>query len=261
MEYVDGCPLTDYCDAQKLTITERLKLFQKVCEAVRYAHQNLIVHRDLKPGNIFVTQEGVVKLLDFGIAKLIHDPLHPPENTLTQTGLQPMSPYYASPEQVSGEMITTSSDVWSLGVTLYELLTGHRPFWNRQNSLPEITRLICEEDPEITSKIIFRPLTETQTQSVTSSPMMSQLRDATPEKLGKRLQGDLDNILLKALRKEPLARYQSVEQFGEDITRHLNSEPIIARPSTLKYRTTKYIRRHRMGVALAALTLIFSWAH
>ena len=200
MEYVDGMAITEYCEAHKLTINERLHLFCTVCEAVQYAHQNLIVHRDIKPRNILVTTEGQVKLLDFGIAKLLDHSLYDGTSTLTQSGLQPMSPSYASPEQVRGETLTTATDIWSLGVLLYELLAGCRPFVSPNNSLADVLRRICEEDPLPPGKAI----TNNQVQ---------------------RIDSDLDNIALMALHKEPPLRYRSALQLSDDIAAIVKASP------------------------------------
>ncbi len=271
MEYVDGAPITEYCDARRLNITERLKLFRTVCAAVSYAHQNLIVHRDLKPGNIFVTTEGAVKLLDFGIAKLL-DP-EPQSSEPTLTGLPLLTPEYASPEQANGEAITTASDIYSLGVALYELLTGHRPYRIENPSPREIARVIAEAKPEPPSTAISRVVTETnpegETRTVRSPEMVSATREGAPEKLRSRLRGDLDNIVLMALRKEPGERYQSAAQLSEDIERYLTGRPILAQTPTIAYRVGKYVRRHKALTAAVALVFIaliagvialFQWA-
>jgi len=232
MEYVKGAPIGAYCDANALPASERLKLFRKVCATVTYAHQNLVIHRDLKPSNILVTPEGEPKLLDFGIAKL----LGPDDELMTQTisGLRVMTPEYASPEQVKGDKITTTSDVYSLGVLLYELLTGQRPYRLKTRTAEEIARAITEQEPE-------RPST------VVGSNQKSEIRNQ------KSLRGDLDNIVLMAMRKEPTRRYASVGQFSEDVRRHLDGLPVLARKDTARYRTEKFIQRHKVGVAAAAL--------
>ncbi len=235
MEYVDGAPITEYCNQRKLSIPERLRLFQSVCEAVQYAHQNLIVHRDLKPSNILVTRAGEVKLLDFGIAKI----LDPTDDAIGQspTLLNFLTPEYASPEHICGQRITTASDVYSLGVLLYELLTGERPFNPTSRSPQELIRLIETHEP-------VRPSLAT-----------GQIDETTL----KQLRGDLDNIILKALQKEPQRRYQSVRQFNEDIARHLGGEPVIAREATLTYRLGKQIRRNKaltVGLTFLVLALI-----
>ena len=224
MEYVEGKRLDDFCRGRGLTINERLELFRKVCAAVSYAHQHLVIHRDLKPANIRVTPEGEPKLLDFGIAKLLDAGEEPPAGeTLTMAGM--MTPDYASPEQIRGEMMTTASDIYALGVLLYELLTGERPHRLTTRIPHEIARAISEDEP-------LRP---------------SQRR--------RELAGDLDNILLMALRKEPERRYASVALFSEDIRRHLAGLPVLAHKDTTAYRATKFVRRHR-GAVVAA-TLVF----
>ena len=235
MEYVNGVPINAYCDANALSTTERLKLFRKVCEAITYAHQNLVIHRDLKPSNILVTHEGEPKLLDFGIAKL----LSTGDELFTQTipALRVMTPEYASPEQVKGDKIMTTSDVYSLGVLLYELLTGQRPYRLKTRTPEEIARAITEQEPE-------RPST-----AVAKGAGNSKTQIPNP----KLLRGDLDNIVLMAMRKEPARRYTSVGQFSEDIRRHLEQLPVRARKDTLRYRSEKFIRRHKVGVAAAAL--------
>ena len=238
MEYVNGEPINAYCDANALPTTERLTLFRKVCAAVTYAHQNLVIHRDLKPSNILVTQSGEPKLLDFGIAKL----LGTGDELFTQTipALRVMTPEYASPEQVKGEKIMTTSDVYSLGVLLYELLTGQRPYRLKTRTPEEIARAITEQEPE-------RPST-----AVTHAGSSPQSAIRNP----KFLRGDLDNIVLMAMRKEPARRYSSVGQFSEDIRRHLTGLPVVARKDTVAYRTSKFVNRHRIGVAAASLVLL-----
>jgi serine/threonine protein kinase len=246
MEYVSGEPINAYCDANALPTTERLKLFRKVCAAVTYAHQNLVIHRDLKPSNILVTQEGEPKLLDFGIATL----LSTGDELFTQTipALRVMTPEYASPEQVKGEKIMTTSDVYSLGVLLYELLTGQRPYRLKTRTPEEIARAISEEEPE-------RPSTAVSQRPDRNSPRSGPSRTG-PLRNPKSLRGDLDNIVLMAMRKEPARRYTSVGQFSEDIRRHLEGLPVRARKDTVTYRASTFVKRHRIGVAAAALILL-----
>ena len=247
MEYVEGLPIDEYCDQTKLTIPERLKLFRTVCSAVAYAHQHLVIHRDIKPANILVTKEGEAKLLDFGIAKILDPEETGVEQTVTVMRL--MTPEYASPEQVRGLAITTASDVYSLGVVLYGLLTGRRPYGRASRVPHDIVQAVIETEPEKPSASVTRA--ETVTAQAVSHP-----REEVPEKLQRLLRGDLDNIVLKALRKEPERRYASVEQFSEDIRRHLEGLPVIARPDTFFYRSGKFVNRHKTGVAAAITVLL-----
>ena len=229
MEYIEGEPIDQYCETHKVTVAERLRLFQGVCAAVSYAHQNLIVHRDIKPGNVLVTKEGVPRLLDFGIAKLLAP--QTAAHDMTVTALRPLTPEYASPEQVRGDPVATASDIYSLGVLLYGLLAGHRPYRSAMTSPAAIENAICHEEPEKPS-------------------------DRGPKELRRQLRGDLDTIVLMALRKEPRRRYPSVEQFSGDIRRHLARLPVIARPDTLGYRAAKFVQRNKAWVAMAAITFL-----
>jgi serine/threonine protein kinase/tetratricopeptide (TPR) repeat protein len=247
MEYIEGQPIDQYCDARKLGIAERLKLFRTVCAAVHYAHQNLVIHRDIKPGNILVTAEGTSKLLDFGIAKLLDPELATQAMPLTATAMRPMTPDYASPEQVRGLQITTASDIYSLGVLLYELLTGRRPYRLKGATPQEIERLICEQEPQRPSDTVA------ETGSINEVLKDNPESDLLDPKL---LRGDLDNIVLKAMRKEPDRRYASAAQFSEDLRRHLEGLPVIARKDTFSYRAGKFVRRHKRGVVAAALVVL-----
>ncbi len=256
MEYIDGIPLTEYCVTKGLSVEERLALFQKICSAVNYAHKNLVVHRDLKPGNILITEDGNPKLLDFGIAKILKDEntQGPAEDTVTQ--IWNLTPDYASPEQIKGGKITTATDIYSLGVLLYKLLTGRHPY-NIKSYLPaEITKIVCETEPEKPSTIV-RSASPPGNADAGASGSYGGTNKNEIEKLSKKLSGDLDNIILKAMRKEPDRRYSSIEQFSEDIRRYLSGLPVIARSDTFAYRTSKFVKRHKYGVAaFAAITLL-----
>jgi eukaryotic-like serine/threonine-protein kinase len=275
MEYIEGEPITKYSDSHRLSIKERLRLFRSICSAVHYAHQNLVIHRDLKPGNILVGADGLPKLLDFGIAKLLGPGAS--DGSADQTATVLMTPRYASPEQMRGAAITTSSDTYSLAVLLYELLTGHHPHRFNSDIPHEMARVICEEEPERPSASITafneRRSTNTLFRTTLSHESNGGAHKSQPEKLPpeklppekllpqrlprkklrRRLAGDLDNIIMKALSKEPERRYASVEQFSEDIRRHLDGRPVIARRSTPLYRAGKFIKRHKAGVSAAAL--------
>lgn len=239
MEYIEGQPVNEYCRTHNLSLKQRLKLFRSICAAVQYAHKNLVVHRDLKPTNILVTKDGAPKLLDFGIAKLLAPEVSSDAVTVAQTMtmMRLMTPDYASPEQVRGEPVTTATDVYSLGAVLYELLTGERPHRFKDRSLAEIERVICEAEIE-------RP-----------SVVAGRLPQASA-RWRRALEGDLDNMMLMALRKEPERRYQSVEQLSEDIRRYLEGRPVTARQDTLRYRAGKFIRRHKAGVGVAAAMVL-----
>ncbi len=259
MEYIDGVPLNEYCDANSLSIDDRLLLFQKICSAVNYAHKNLVVHRDLKPSNILITGDGNPKLLDFGISKILKDDNTPDLSDYTVTQVWNLTPDYASPEQIKGEKITTATDIYSLGVLLYKILTGHHPY-NIRSYLPaDITKIVCETNPEKPSTII-RTVENIKSagghEIIISPETIGKARKENIVKLSKTLSGDLDNIILKAIRKEPERRYSSIEQFSEDIRRYLDGLPVIARNDTLSYRTSKFVRRHKFGVAAFLIIII-----
>jgi len=226
MEFVPGRHLLDDARARGLSVRDRLLLFLRVCDAVAYAHRHLVVHRDLKPSNILVTPEGDPKLLDFGLAKLLGRDEDAQTGGRTETALRLLTPDYASPEQVRGERITTATDIYSLGVVLYELLTERRPYRAAGRSREAVARAVCEEEAP-------RPSAEVP-----------------------GLKRDLDNVVLMALRKEPERRYASVERLAEDLRRFLEGRPVAARKDTLAYRTGKFVTRHKAGVAAAGLATL-----
>ena len=255
MEYIDGKPIDLYCDEKHLSIPERLELFRKVCDAVQYAHQKLVVHRDLKPSNILVKDNGTVKLLDFGIAKILNPDQQDASGVpLTQTGLLPLTPAYASPEQVRGDTITTASDIYQLGVVLYELLSGCRPYEVTGRSPSEIEQIICREEPTRPSTAITNISKNGNDREMTPE-RAGKMRQTKPRKLQKKLRGDLDTIILKALRKEPERRYESADKLRSDIDLYLSDRPVTAHPDSRLYRAGKYIQRHRLGVG--AVVAIF----
>ena len=271
MEYVEGTPIDEYCDQHKLSVAERIRLFRVVCAAVHYAHKNLVVHRDIKPGNILVRPDGEVKLLDFGIAKLLAPEGAPKDLNRTATSMRLMTPQYASPEQMMGDVITTTSDVYLLGIVLYELLTGHRPFDVKDGVKLEVARVLSQPEPDRPSTAVSRVVEAVEPggrKRTTLNPeIVSQTRDGTPKLLRRRLEGDLDYIVLKALKRIPAERYGSAEQLSDDLRRHLESEPIAARPRTATYLLSKFAVKHRtLAVAsiaiftvLVAAVVVTSW--
>ena len=259
MEYVEGLPITTYCDGCRASVEERLRLVMEACSAVESAHQRLVIHRDLKPANIFVSADGRVKLLDFGIAKLLDPDTDESNATLTEVGFGVLTPEYAAPEQVCGEQITTATDVYCLGVVLYELLSGHRPHRFESRKLEVIARVLREVVPCAPSVAASRVEESNARHAATDALTPERValeRDTTPERLRRQLVGDLDAIVLTALRREPNQRYGSAQALHEDIRRHLAQLPISARRDTLAYRAGRFVRRNRAAVAAAAVAIL-----
>ncbi len=250
LERVDGVPLDDWCDERRLPVEGRIRLFRQVLEAVAHAHASLIVHRDLKPANILVTPEGRVKLLDFGIARILEE--GDAGALRTGAGERMLTLEYASPEQVRGEPVSTATDIYSLGVVLYRLLSGQHPTSGGRSAPAEQLRSILDTDPAALSRAV------TPGGAITAEQLaqMAVARDAQPERLRRTFAGDLDNILAKALRKEPEARYQTVRALADDLDRYLRHEPVSARPDSWRYRAAKFVRRNRGGVTSALLVTV-----
>ncbi|MGI8544045.1 MAG: protein kinase domain-containing protein [Aridibacter sp.] len=282
MEYVEGLPVDEYCNKNILDLNQRLDLFRQVCLAVDFAHRNLVVHRDLKPSNILVTKDGIPKLLDFGISKILSTEIEQ-LNSATVTRMGVMTPGYASPEQLQRKSVTTATDIYSLGIILYELLSGHRPFESKEDDLKEIYKAIIETDPPLPSSLVdtvskqFKKITEAKTEIQTLQDAKSFLEENTksqnrnsetkanktlltkpqPVKLSAQsIRGDLDNIVLKAIRKEPERRYSSAKNLSEDIKRHLRGLPVSARPNTFSYRAEKFYKRNKASVFAGIFILL-----
>ena len=267
MEYVEGTPIDRYCEQNHVSITERLKLFRQVCSAVQYAHQNLIVHRDIKPGNILVTGDRTAKLLDFGIAKVLRPGLSPGDSQQTQIYMRPMTIDCASPEQVRGDTITTASDIYSLGVLLYRLLTGRSPYAVAQRDFQSLREAILEGKLERPSDVVLTDDTmavpdSTLQMRAPDAAASGESREASRKRLQRKLAGDLDNIILKARGRTPEGRYAPSDQFPEDIGRRLEGLPVVARGDKPGYRAGKFLSRHKAGViaALAGLALLVAAA-
>jgi eukaryotic-like serine/threonine-protein kinase len=252
MEYIDGEPIDAYCDRRRLSPEERIALARTVCAAVHYAHQNLIVHRDLKPNNILITPQGVPKLLDFGIAKLLDARQSAATLAVTHAEYRVMTPAHASPEQVRGDVITTASDIYVLGVLLYELLCGRRPFQLLGSSLLEMEKIICEQEAPTPSEMVAR--TAREAPELLTDIVAS--RSTTPARLQKFLRGEVDSIIGMAMRKDPERRYSSAEQLAADLERHLDGKPVLASKDTWLYRTRKFVGRHKLAVAASAVAIL-----
>ncbi len=258
MELVRGIPIDRYCDERGLSVEERLRLFVEVCRAVHFAHQNLVVHRDLKPANILVDGQGVPKLLDFGIARVLDEERDARGSGLTRTGANILTPEYASPEQISAGPVTTAMDIYSLGVVLYELLTGRRPFRTDNRSPLEWHRDVSQRAPTRPSNVVVGASTAATSDPATRATLdeLALMRGSSPKALRRRLRGDLDRIVLMALRKEPERRYASAKDMADDVQRHFSGYPVLARGESLAYIAAKFVRRNALSVGAAAAVLV-----
>jgi len=253
MDFVEGVPIDKYCDNRLLSIRKRVELFRNVCLAVDYAHRRQVIHRDLKPSNILIAEDGSPRLLDFGIAKLLN-PEYRQDSFTTRTWL-PMTPEFASPEQIRNEPVTPASDIYSLGVLLYEILSGHRPYRATSSSWAEVQRVVCETDPPKPSAAITRPA-DSEAGASELTDRLTRARGTTRDDLRRHLHGDLDAIVMMALRKEPGRRYASAAAFASDLGSYLEGLPVKAQLSTLGYRTNKFLRRHKEAAVTIALAIV-----
>ena len=256
MDYIDGDRIDSYCDTNRLPIKARLELFLKIVSAVQYAHKNLVIHRDIKPANILVDQNGEAKLLDFGIAKLVDSQAMPHASPATHSAVTPMTPDYASPEQILGDPVTTASDVYQLGYLFYLLVAGRSPYRVDRSSYAGAIDAICKQDPLPPSAAVLLDEVGGDQVDPVATDFIGYNRNTTAPRLAKILAGDLDNVALMALRKEPGRRYESAGDLGADIERYLRAQPLAARPNTIRYRLGKFVKRHAIGVATSALAVI-----
>jgi serine/threonine protein kinase/tetratricopeptide (TPR) repeat protein len=250
LELVEGQRIDHHCDAMRLNVRQRLALFGKVLEAVAHAHNHLVIHRDIKPNNILVTGDGSVKLLDFGIAKLLQ--AEADETTVTAEGQRALTPEYAAPEQLQGAPVTTATDVYALGVLLYQLLAGRHPTAPGPASAAEVMRATLDTDPPRLATAVTLPHAD----GSATAPQVATHRDTSPARLRRQLEGDLENIVARTLRKDPAQRYQTVAALAEDLRRHLAHEPVSARPDSLAYRSAKFVRRYRSMVAAGLVVVM-----
>ncbi len=256
IEYIEGKPLDEYCDENKLNVQQRVMLFEKVCAAVHYAHRNLIVHRDLKPANILVTADGTPKLLDFGIAKILSPETIGHTVAVTRVQDRLLTPEHASPEQVLGRTITTATDIYALGVLLYHLLCSRSPYANSNSTSIGLQRAICNEDPPRPSSLFRGSEKHAEENDEYDPDAVAANRGVNVQRLRRQLSGDLDEIILKAMRKEPEQRYASAEQIIEDLRRHRTGQPILALQGGRRYRTVKFLRRNSLAVSLSAVVAV-----